>query len=267
MEQELISELEKLKSEFSEDIILLYYNPLEKDSMKIDDPDWIKHYLDLVESQRAIVIIYGPGGNLNSGILIAHIFRKKLDLYTCFVPFTSCSALNYILLKSDKLYLSKNSKITLIDPIIDIEENGVIITDRLIKLIKHSDSNVAELARTQFCRIRDLVFKCLDDKPSLFNYKKDLILTESEQKEQIVDIFLNKESHYSEISYKELKEMNLKVKLLSESSLDEPKIISSSKKIIKYCQQMVEEKKGNFLLTTTSNLIGYEQKILIRNCS
>ena len=267
-EQEICKGIENIKTtlNISEEILLIYYNPSIENSMKKNDEKWLTSYLECLNFKRCLVIPYGIGGNTKTGILMTYLLRRKFDRYSLFPPFSACSSLSYFVLKADKLYMGEKTVLSQIDPI--MEYGGEEI--RLIKLLNEKEHPLHLEANNNFIRIREIIFKMLSEQPSIIKKRKKTLLYEDEIEENIVDLFLNKKEHCSNLTFGDFKNLNMNVCKIEDNNINMEELYKSMEVLFTQLSKYIKE-KGNLLITTTGEMkdpktkLIMNKKILIRD--
>ncbi|MBI2129422.1 hypothetical protein HYU07_04235 [Candidatus Woesearchaeota archaeon] len=256
-EELLVKELEKLKDhlELNNDLMLIFYNPSIEEPMELCDFNSIFAYIKQLQVKRMTVMLYGSGGNLKAGGAIGQLLQEHFDYYETFVPFSCCSSMCYPFLYSRKLSLLSTFNITQIDPIAKIETESI----RIIRALGIKDPLISSQARQHLNDIRDLIPKVLANKKSLYNHKQGTLLTANEEIDNLVDLFMNKDEHASKISYEELKQLNLNVKMIAEN----PQLTECCRKIVEYAKELLERENQRLLVVSTAKLKDHSERILI----
>ena len=135
----LIKELEEY---YKKNVVAIVYNPYIEYGIKDGDDLFFEFFMERFFKKKAIkhsvIILSGFGGDLKASVLCSSILKENLDYYCCFVPSVICSSLCYFVLQSNKLIMGKNSILTQIDPLIEYEEQNLIV----IKNLRYPDNNL-----------------------------------------------------------------------------------------------------------------------------
>lgn len=205
-------------------IVFLIYNPMVnplKGGGEIypGDSKNIKAFLDGLKTNQATVLLHGPGGNFDEGILIALIMREKFISYRTFVPQLCCSALCFPVLKSDKLIMLKGASLTQIDPIFTHRGKSY---RAIQEIFKEGNNEVKRMAKKVWDYAEKKIFELIKEPPSLFNHEK--IDFEYVDQQNIIDEFMNKAEHHDEVKDIAFISIPFKKTVVSNESL---KILSS----------------------------------------
>jgi len=258
MEKQISEIMVALGKELCKDSLIgIVYNPY-KEGMKYDDCNFLKYILSQDRYTSPLFILSGHGGYLAPGIYFPHIIKNAVKNYGVYVPSTCCSALCYTLLKSTKLLVGRNTQITQIDPTIQLGNGEVHRAIKIIKDSKFKNTPLGECARDVFHLAEEHV-KILIDKPSLFredgrDYFEHLHL------DDLINLFMNKEDHFSFIDIKELNNLGAKIEDLSESKAD---ILAN--RLIQVCQDfaILKDVRVVFVSSIPIKIIGEKDGVLI----
>jgi len=221
--------IEKIKKDLDcKEILAIIYNPYKEAGIQRADVKFLYYILEQVKFNYPIILLFGHGGNFEPGILLPICLKKFLKKYRVFVPKICGSALCYTIFKANKLIVTNNTQITQMDPKMPYK-------DEELRAIKHLTSKNKELkiyAKKVFNIAKDNIMKLLKP-PSVVKYEI-YEYNELEQMKNIVQLFMQGPKHESIITYKHLKEAEIKVELKESEELKKytNKLINKSLKIM-----------------------------------
>lgn len=241
----LVQELEK---DLGKRVFAIIYNPSYHEGIKEGDQKYIYDFLENVigEGQieeECIFIFSGFGGNLKTAILCSEMIRKKLKKYSIFIPTVACSSICYFVLQADQLLIGKKSILTQIDPMFDYEGDSL----RAIKNLNHSDPRISYLSKKFFNPVFENIKRVIQNPPHVFESEvSKRSLKKTDYLIKLIDSWMGKDYHESEISFRELKRLKVHFKVLDES------IIEKAKVLIKECMRELDGEDQRFVIQTNN---------------
>jgi hypothetical protein len=239
METIIKEKIKKLSDNLGKQIIAVVYNPCMKEGMKESDCFFLKFLLKKARYTAPLFILSGRGGDYVPGVLFPYLILDKVKNYKTYVPLTCGSALCYTLIKSSKLYLGKNAKITQIDPTFEYRGESL----RAINHLRSMDPLLRRNARDTFNNAKENVAK-LSEPPSIFKFEV-MNPKEFQHQDDIATYFMNKDEHETPLTKKELGELEVNFQELSEE------IDNLSEEFIQVCQDFTIKKEVRVIFVSS----------------
>ncbi len=243
--------IEELESYFGKRVFALIFNPYYEGIKKQDEEyiyDFLKSVIKGEEIDDCIFILSGFGGNLKTAILCSEMIRRKIKKYSIFIPTVASSSICYFILQSDQLLIGKKTILTQIDPVFDHDGKDL----RAIKHLNDSDPKIKELSHKFFNPVFENIKRVIQNQPHVFAKEVSKIsLKKTNYLGNLIDFWMGKDSHGSELNSKDLKKLKVNFEIVGE------KIIQKAKILIQECLKELNDENQRFMIQTNKV---YEEK-------
>ncbi len=209
--QKLIDQIKTdLKHYFNGEVISIIFN--YKTELNRADYKKIKHIIEGLKTEKAIIIYHGEGGETNSGFALAIALRKNFTKQLIFcLPEKACSAHVLPIFLSNGLWMDEHAYLTPVDPSIYHYSKNYPCNI----ILENTGHPAYKKAREAFNNTANMVFQILNLQGSLIIDPATRL--DSRVAEKIARYFLNPKAHNAQINYALLKEMKLEANLADSS--------------------------------------------------
>lgn len=209
-----MNNIKKIEEIMEAHVLMIYNNLLMKDPSSIDEEmvDEIYNQIkNMNKYKKLLLIINTNGGNLVCGSKIVELLHKKFNKYDTIVLDKCASTGTFIILGSDKIYITEEAIITPTDPqMFNYISNSNISTSVIRNYLNISQD---ELKKTE--KLDPILYGEYIAKISFF--KKICKESFSKNSDLIIDYMLNKvNNHQMQLTSQDFNEMGIKPEKIPE---------------------------------------------------